>query len=186
MTDQSAIVASYRWTLNEFLEAQGMHYDLFVKPKLKFAGFIDIRIPAVILVCGLTLRIAIDLSEGAAFEAGELIYVLGVFVGTLILLQPWLRKRALIRHFHQRPDRDKQMQFRITPEQVAIFTEGISSASNQWNSYHRIIGTRKGYLLYPNDWMFQWLPNHAFANKDDIELFAGLAKQHSRDYSERH
>lgn len=185
MVDEPVINASYRWTLDEFLQAQSLHYDLFVKPKNKLFGLIDFRIFAVIVAVLAILRLLIDLAsaELSSFEQVVLAVLLGLSI--LYLSQPWFQRRTLTNHYKQRPDREKLVQYRIDSDAIRVTTEGMSSSRNKWSVYQGIVRTSKGFLLYPNDVSFQWLPNHAFATPEEGEAVAGMARRLTPKYTER-
>ncbi len=185
MPDRPVVTASYRWTLSEFLDAHSMHNDLFVKPKMKVLGFIDIRVFAVFVGCISITRLAIDISEGVVFAAFHLLLSFLIVLAGLLLALPWLQKRALKRHFQQRPDRHKVVQYRIDSEGVTSTMEGIATGTNRWAAYAKIVRTSKGYLFYPNERIFYWLPNHAFANDDDADVLANMARQYALKYIEQ-
>lgn len=185
MSEGPVVVASYRLTLNEFLDAQSMHNHLFVEPRLKVLGFIDSRIFAVFVGCISILRLAIDISEGVVFTAFHLLLLFLIVIAGLLLAWPWLQKRAFKRHFQQRPDRDRLVQYRVASEGVTSTTEGIGTGTNQWAAYAKIVRTSKGYLFYPNERIFYWLPKHAFASDGDADVLANMARQYAPKYIER-
>jgi membrane protein implicated in regulation of membrane protease activity len=183
--DQSVISASYRWTLKEFLDAQSIHYELLVKPKTRLFGLVDYRIFAVIVAVFSAVSLLIETAVGQAYSFEQLILILVLAFSVVYLLQPWLSRRALRQHYGQRPDRDKLVEYRIDPVEISIATEGMTSSENRWSTYHSIVRTSKGFLFYPNEDVFQWLPNHAFASQDEVERMTNLARRCSTNFSER-
>lgn len=68
------------------------------------------------------------------------------------------------------------------PDRIINKTEA-SSATMEWRMISRVLQTTQGFLLYPNDHIFHWLPVHAFRQTTDIETFAQLANSKVRHFN---
>ena len=110
--------------------------------------------------------------------------LLGLFciiMGTVLLAFPLILRRVTLRHYAQRPDRDMVVTWEFHPDRIVSKTEA-SSATLEWRMISRVLQTKQGVLLYPNDRVFHWLPVHAFRDTADLQAFAELAKSKVKRY----
>ena len=107
-----------------------------------------------------------------------------VVVGTALLMSPFFVRRLTIKHYARRPDRDMLVSWEFYPDHILSRTEA-SSSRLEWRMISRVMETPQGFLLYPNDKMFHWLPIHAFHVAEDKEAFVRLAKARVQTYEEK-
>ncbi len=94
---------------------------------------------------------------------------------------PLADREMTLRHYAKRPDRDMVILWEFYPDRITSRTEA-SSSTLEWRMISRVLQTTEGFLLYPNDRVFHWLPAHAFREPADVEAFAQLAKSKVRDF----
>jgi len=128
---------------------------------------------------------------GILFGGGNLLIhglqgsgVLGLFclvAAVSFLAIPLFVRQMTLRHYAKRPDRDMVILWEFYPDRITSRTEA-SSSMFEWRMISRVLQTTEGFLLYPNDRVFHWLPAHAFREPADVEAFAQLAKSKVRDF----
>ncbi len=185
MSDQPIIQVSFPFSLQTFLEGQAAALHVCGRPKGTLLGVVDVRLFAAFVGCVSILRLAIDSVSGLTFSAEFPFLLFLIAIAVLVLMQPWFQTRTLTRHFQRRPDRDQIMQFRIDSDGVMTCMGSTSTSSSAWTSYQKIVRTRKGFLFYLNDTVYQWLPNSAFSTSNEIELLTRVARQSATTYIER-
>jgi hypothetical protein len=164
------ILASFRWVSGELLSAQRVHMR-YSSSGRKFRRAVFITGPLAIL-----FGIGILVTHG--------IHPVGLFfiiIGAALLASPLFARRMTLKHYAQRPDRDMLVSWEFYPDRIISKTEA-SSASMEWRMISRVLRTKQGFLLYPNDRIFHWLPIHAFRQSTDIESFAQLAKSNVKHF----
>lgn len=103
--------------------------------------------------------------------------MLGVFFACL----PLLTRRAALKMYAQKADRDMTVTWEISNDRVSAKTE-VARSDMTWAAFRRVLRLPEGFLLYPNDSISHWLPVNAFAGDADVERFAALAKARVGQY----
>ncbi len=75
----------------------------------------------------------------------------------------------------KRPDRDVDIQWTISPERLSTITPHGTSEF-KWRALSKVILTTDGFLLYPIDQIFHFLPRRGFCDDTDFHRLAELAK----------
>ena len=70
---------------------------------------------------------------------------------------------------------NKQIEWKINAEKIIHRILNISESTFSWDLIYGVLDTPEGFLLYPQQHMFYWLPKKAFANEEDFAQFAYLA-----------
>jgi len=104
-----------------------------------------------------------------------------VALGLFLLSIPWFTRRATVKDFAKRPDKDMDLEWQISPDRLAAKT-AVSSAETAWSMISRVLRTREGFLFYPNDKMFHWFPAHAFRDATEMERLAQIAQSRVQQY----
>lgn len=158
------ISASYKWSADELLTAQRIHMRHSRLGRKIRRGTLIFG-PLAVLI-----GIAIFVTRG--------FHGMGLFltvVGTALLLSQVMARQMTLKHFSKRPDRDMIVSWEFRPDHITTKTEA-SSATLEWRMIARVLQTSRGFLLYPNDQVFHWVPTHAFRHPADLEAFKQLAK----------
>lgn len=186
MAEDQTIRLSYRLTVDELMMARSMHEKLTLKRKPGAALARKSWIKALICLSGVAAlsRLVLDVIQGNPFSG---LHVLTVLLALLLVgyfALPWIGRRSLRRHFEKRPDRNRIVRYAIDAHRVVSSVEGLSEGSSEWSSFAEVVRTPQGFLFYPNDMLFHWLPNHAFASPEDTDALADMARQHAPKYQD--
>lgn len=158
------ITASFRWSAEEFLAGHHMHM-CYSPSGRKFRSATRIWGPGSIIF-GITLLVVRDLHPmGFVF----------VFLGVVLLLIPLFSRRILLKRYDHRPDRGMLITWGFLPGRIESKTDA-SSGTMEWQMISRIVWSKQGFLLYPTDQLFHWIPVHAFRDETEAQNFAALAK----------
>jgi YcxB-like protein len=166
------VIASFKWTQREFLLLQQvqMRHSPFGR-KLR-RGTISVGLLSIALGVGIIVVHGLK-SAGIAFLPA----------GAGLLASPWFLRRANIKHYTQRPDRDMVVNWEFRAEGLRSKTES-SSGEFSWSMITKVLRTPQGFLLYPNDRVFHWVPIHAFQDAEAIERFSQLVKSRVQHYDQ--
>jgi hypothetical protein len=170
---ENPLTASFKWTADELLTAQRVHMRYSPLGR-KFRRAMFVTAPISIL-----FGVGIFVTRG--FHPAGVAFV--VF-GSALLLSPLLVRQTTLKHYARRPDRDMVVTYEFYPERIVSTTEA-SSATLEWRMISRVFQTGGGFLLYPNDRIFHWVPTHAFPNASDVEAFAKLARSKVPQYDQK-
>lgn len=114
---------------------------------------------------------------------------LGIGIGFVLVgyalprIMPVLIRRAAIKSYSQKPDRDMVINYELSEQGVACRSE-VASSDLRWQGIPRVVRTADGFMLYLTDMQVHWLPARSFQNKEEIERFARLAKAKAAQYEE--
>jgi hypothetical protein len=166
------ITATFKWTQQEFLllqQIQMRHSQLGRKLR---RGTLSVGLLSTVLGAGV-IAVHGFRSVGIAFLPA----------GIALLASPWFLRRANIKHYAQRPDRDMVVNWEFHSNCLCCKTDA-SSGQFSWKMILRALRTPQGFLLYINDRLFHWVPVHAFSNAEAIESFSQLIKAEVQDYKQ--
>jgi hypothetical protein len=74
-----------------------------------------------------------------------------------------------------------EVEWQISPDRLVAKT-AVSNAETAWIMIARVLRTPDGFLLYPNDSVFHWLPAHGFRESADMERLAQIAQSKVQQY----
>lgn len=158
-TDQAPpIRARFLWTFREFLDAAETYGATQCRPVFRVAvGFVCVVMIGVGFM-GLRSNPVWELLGAVAMIA----------VGSYIL---FFRKHdvrwTLGRRFRRRPDKDTEIVFLLSEEGVS-YSSSVGEGRSPWEGFTKVRKGERGYLLFPNDSIYLWLPFHAFGSVDDL------------------
>jgi len=158
------VIANFRWSADELLTAQRVHMR-HSRLGRKIRRGIWTSAPLAIVFGVVTLLIR-------GFHPVGLFFVI---MGTALLMSPLFARRVTLKHYARRPDRDMLVGWEFRRDHIITRTEA-SCATLEWRMISRVLQTAQGFLLYPNDQVFHWVPIHAFRAVADKEAFVELAK----------
>ena len=167
------ITASFRWSKDEFLRAQrlALRHSGMARLLYRFMAALG----ALIL-----LSVAVSFAHHTIAWPG---FIVAVLVSAVFFSMPLFARRAAIKLYAQKPDRDMEVTWDISEGGIRSKTP-LALSDNAWTFFQKVIRAREGFLLYPNSRIFHWLPMHAFHDTADVERFAKLAKSKVREYAE--
>ena len=113
---------------------------------------------------------------GLARRRNLLMDALPFFVlATVLLVIPLLVRRAVLKMYAQKPDRDMVVTYEITNGSLATRSE-VASADMLWRTIIRAYRVPEGFLLYLTDRAFHWLPLDGFHDSADVERPTDIIK----------
>jgi len=164
------ILIRYRWTADELLAGHRANFRHRVRPIFRW-GFVFLA--ALFVVASVS-----KLREGGASPMGLFLLFAALYIPLMFfVVRPWLVRRQ----FNKRPDRDAEIEFRISQERIHLQT-GHGSSDVTWEGLAKVVQTPKGFLLYPTNEIFHWLPQHGFANQADFDRLAEIARQRAQEF----
>ena len=157
------ILISFRWTADELLAAYRWHFRNRIRAAFRWAFWFLI---AIFIIGGASQVILYGSSSG-----GLPIFYAGIYlVFHFQLLRPWLVRRQ----FAKRPDRDAMIEWHIAEDLIQV--RGAHGRSEfVWAALVKVVQTPAGFLFYPTEHIFHWLPRHGFSNDADFDNVARVA-----------
>jgi len=164
------IIASYSWTAEELIKAHENHRRAQCRPPFR-AGLVFLSLMAILAGwCNY---------QSHGWPVLTVVFPLG---GVYFLLLRKLDVRwTLRRRFKKRPDRDLRITWILAEDALQIETEETQSKEN-WSQISKVRKARNGFLLYPNDQMFYWLPITSFASEVDWNRTEELLRSKVKDF----
>ena len=161
---EQPITIKYRWTADELLQAQRFHFRHSCRAVLRFAlHFIFV----LMILAGYGW-----IQSGKSMLVGIVFIVTGVY---WLAVRPFDRRWAVRRQFAKRPDKDLELEWQITSDRLAVKSTA-HTGDLTWQLIGKVVRTPVGFLLYPTDQMFHWLPRHGFGGDSEFERLAEIAK----------
>lgn len=162
------IVVNFIWTFDELVEGDRWNYRHRVRRIFRVA---IVGLAILFLLVG-AISIWDDPSVG----------IIAIAAGLLILMcrpviVPWLLRRQ----YKSRPDNDCAIEWRFTTDGIEYQTD-LGSGEASWKSFVKVVQSPSGYLFYPTQQIYHWLPRHGFSCNEDFDRLAELAQQHGRQF----
>jgi hypothetical protein len=166
------ITASYAWTADELIKAQENH----VRAQCRRRYRMGLKFVLLMMI----------LAGWCNYQTqGWSILTVLLPVGGIYLL--FLRKYdvrwSLRRHFKKRPDRDSRIVWTLGENDLQNKTDASESRQN-WSQIAKVRKASNGFLLYPNDKMFYWLPMNAFGSQEDRQRTEELLRSKIKDFAD--
>ncbi|HEX2948786.1 MAG TPA: YcxB family protein [Armatimonadota bacterium] len=156
------ITIRYTWDIDEYLAAFSAHNRRALRRPSHIA----------ILVCFLLIAIA---SIVAGFlEKRWWRVLLGVVLLAYQPLSTAVVRLVLRFNYSRRPDKNRKIVWQFSPERITIESQQ-NQAEFSWEALDVVVESPKGFLLYPNQEMFYWVPKAAFPNQDALASFTNIA-----------
>jgi len=165
------ITVSFRWTAKEMLLAQQLHMRYSKQGR---------KLRRIFMGCGILFVLLgiVGFVQQHNFFSSALPFFL---LATVFLAMPLFIRRAVLKMYSQKPDRDMLVTYEISPDRLATRSD-VASSDMVWRIILRAHRVPEGFLLYPTDRMFHWLPIHGFRDSAEVERFALLAKLKAQQY----
>ena len=167
-----SIYLKYSWHTEDIVKAYKYHRRSSMAFKI-----LDFAYPTI----GIT-NIALGL-YGVVIEqrlesVGSIIF--GLFFLSINKIQLYFYGRS----FKKLNYENKQVEWEISQDKILHRMLNLSESTFSWNLIHGVSDTPEGFLLYPQQNMFYWLPKKAFASKEDIAQFAFLAQDKVKSWQQ--
>ncbi|MBW3599377.1 MAG: YcxB family protein [Planctomycetes bacterium] len=167
-----AVTCDFRWTLEEFLTAQRL--------SIRYSRSARILIWIMRLIGGSFVLAGAIRTVNVGFDK----WVAAMVIGGCIFLAATLSKhRFLARQYERIPEKDSHVRWEAFPDRFVIKT-AASCYETSWSVITRVVRTPQGFFVYPQRYLWYWLPAHAFKNPADTERFAQFAQAKVAQYEE--
>lgn len=166
------IMVSYVWTADEQIKAHENHRRAQCRPGYR-AGLIFLSFMAILAgwcsyhTRGLSIHTVVFPLAGIYF----------------LFLRKYDLRWTLRRQFGRRPDKNAPTVWKLDENALRITTAESDSKQN-WSLIGKVRKAHNGFLLYPIDTLFYWLPMTAFANEDVRRQTEELLRNKVKDFAE--
>jgi hypothetical protein len=170
---EAPITVKFRWSADDLL--QGYLYCSRQSWRPKFRAAFSATVYCVA---------ALGVIAGAiACVQGNFSLVLLVFplFGVLWWLRFAVSRCVVRRQFARRPDRDMEIEWRISPDKVLVQSP-IARSELNWNAFAKVVCTPSAIMFFPVNQIFHYVPRRGFANEAEFEQIAALAKSKVSDF----
>jgi hypothetical protein len=166
------ITVSYRWSAEEMLLLQSLHRRhsaqyLKFRRKILGAGL-------VALVLAITTMIQHE-------SLSSVVPCLLLVLSGMLLASPFFTRRAVLKMYKQKPDRDMLITYELSEDRLACRTE-VGSSNSLWRVIRSVQRIPEGFLIYPTESTIHWLPTRGFHIAADVEQFAQFAQAHLQGF----
>ena len=168
------IVASYRWSLEDYLTSYRYHLHHLLRPAIQWT-------------CrGLVWFILLSLLIANVVECYHHRFTpdLIMITGFVALLASYPRLLQLYRkhQYLKRPDRDVEVCWEIGDRRLAMRAANAAGEFD-WDYVVKVLQTPTGLLLYLcSDNIWHYLPRRGFKNDEDFERLSELARSKVNDF----
>jgi hypothetical protein len=166
---EQPVAVRFRWTADELLQAYRYHFRHICRPVFRFGLHF---IFALFLFCGVVTLTALRPDDKSPLLVSIGFLVVGIY---WFAIRPFDRRWTVRRRFSKRPDRDIEIEWQAFSDKVLIHS-ALAQSEASWQAFAKMVRTPSGFLLYPNDQMFHWLPRHGFASDTEFDRFDELTK----------
>ncbi len=83
--------------------------------------------------------------------------------------------------FRSLPNQAEFVEWTVAPGQISTRTS-LRASTILWPLFIKVVEAPKGFLLYQNMQVFNWIPGHAFASAAELARFAELARAKVPNY----
>lgn len=162
---EPSVVARFRWTADELLQAYEYHDRHTCRPPFRVALHCTI---ILISLMGCSL-----IYTRTSIVSGTICVAIGVY---WFALRRFIRRWMVRRQFRKRPDRDVELEWQFSCPKICVQSR-LGQSELIWEIFGKVVRTPSGFMLYPNDQMFHWLPRHGFASDAEYEKCIALVRE---------
>lgn len=101
-----------------------------------------------------------------------------IFVGILLMVRPWIRKRIGLRQLAKKKVFDHTIEYEFSDEEISVKTVD-SEGKALWTAFEKIIDTPAGFLIFLREEAYYFLPMEALS-PEIRELIVSKIPQESR------
>jgi len=156
--------AKYRWTREQLTIAMRHHQAT----KLRRGVVLMMKIFSIVLLflIGVVLLAWIMLPSTSAPPWALLLLVIFCFY---LLMFDRVNAWSWGRRFGKRPDADMEVEWEFSDKEIKTQT-ALGAATLQWKGFLRVVEASDGFLFYPLEQLFHWMPFSAFESAECVEL----------------
>ena len=166
---EQTVAIKYRLTADEMLRAHRYHFRHTCRPVFRFGLHF---LFGVFLLGGILALFTSGPSGKSPLPVTIGFLVLGIYWFTV---RPFERRWWNRRQFSKRPDRDIDVEWQVGTDKIWA-RSALAQTEISWRAFTKVVRSPAGVMLYPNDKIFHWLPQHGFASDAEFERFVALAK----------
>lgn len=207
MEMDKVITISYRWTVDEWLDANTWATTL--KDKKGFGGLfkwiLGLMLAAFVFMNLVVIFVEYTWSSNSLtniefwkellFAWGvSLDYVVKIFALFLFVfgffwisqtyITPWLARRNVEKGYSGYPGAEKTFKITIDDEAIAWEIGDELKMINKWQVFSKVVKTKGGFYFYDKWNSSIWMPNHAFKSKEEMMSLGQLVQDKSISYEE--
>jgi len=164
------IKASYKWTVGELIGAREAHDRAQCRPFFRVILIFLSCLAILVGWCAFNTR-------GWSVPA-VLLPLVGIY---FLFLRKYDVRWAVRRHFNKRPDRNTNVTCILAEYGLHITTDG-GEGKQSWAMILKVRKGTKGFLIYPNDRIYYWLPYIAFSSTDERGRAEVLLRNKIKDF----
>ena len=156
--------AKYRWTREQLTIAMRHHQAT----KLRRGVVLMMKIFSIILLSfiGVVLLAWILLPSTSAPPWALLLLVIFCFY---LLMFDRVNAWSWGRRFGKRPDADMEVEWEFSKREIKT-QSALGEATIQWKGFLKVVEASDGFLFYPLEKLFHWMPFSAFESPECVEL----------------
>jgi len=178
------ISARYLWGAEEMAEALSAHNRHMVRPVFRFLLYLILGFyPLVSLVVPVVMACNPENSPETRRNAALIAILAGLFWSWVVV---GIRRKSFLRWrtrriFRSNPNGAGIAEWSFGPEEVAVRTP-LTASTILWPAFIKVVEAPRGFMLYQNSQLFNWVPGHAFRSAGELARFIALARTHVADY----
>jgi YcxB-like protein len=164
------IKISFEWTADDLLMARGLHWRHICAPPYRRSLHLLSAVIAGVSIYSLFV------AGPSPIPIAFLVVLLYAYVGHRYE-RSWFIRRA----FNKRPDKNAHIEWLISSDKLCVESPRAKSEL-LWAAFAKVVQTRDGFLFYPIDQIFHFLPKRGFLSEADFERLTQLAKQQAHKF----
>jgi hypothetical protein len=151
------ITIRFRWTADELVQANRYHLRHVCRPAFRIGVHCFF---GVLFLGGVLTIFSVGSSGRAPISVTLALLSLSVYWFAVL---PYEWRWRIRRKFNKRPDRDTEVEWVVTADTLQM-RGAHARGETSWQGFSKLVCTPAGFLLYPIDQMFYWVPRHGFAD----------------------
>jgi hypothetical protein len=156
--------AKYRWTREQLTIGMRHHQAT----KLRRGVVLMMKIFSIVLLSftGVVLLAWILVPSTSAPPWALLLLVIFCFY---LLMFDQVNTWSWGRRFANRPDADMEVEWEFSKKEIKT-QSALGEATIQWKGFLKVVEASDGFLFYPLEKLFHWMPFSAFESPECVEL----------------
>ena len=166
---EQPIIIRYRWTADDLYDASCYHFRHRCRPVFR----LGLHFLFGVLIVGAVFMFIEEYRTGdGTFMPAIALLTVGVY---WFAFRPFHVRWMVRRRFRKRPDRDIEIEWRATDDQMELRCT-LAHSEVAWPLFTKMVWTSRGVMLYPNEDVYHWLPRRGFESDSEYGRFLNLAK----------
>ena len=149
------------------------HYRLKLRRVLLLMKVFSVVLLAFIAIV-LSAWVLLPSTSPPPFWALGLLAIFCVYWLMIDRMKAWDSSRG----FKKRPDANLEIEWQFSEANIKSRTE-LGEATVDWKSFLRVVESREGFLFYPLENFFHWVPFSAFESADCIEKVREFVRENN-------